>query len=88
MTRENAKPEVKARRVVAEFDRDGVFVMWPGGGVSLFADAETVVRIIRKTDRIDAVRDDAIVATVIDWRNTPEGFVPPTADANVEGGRS
>lgn len=69
------KPRVRSQRVVVEYNGGDWMVMFNDGHVEVFGDAQAAATAIQ---RAAARRNDGITVTRIQWRNAPEGFVPPT----------
>ena len=65
----------RSQKVVIEWsDGNGWSVMFDDGAVRFFATPEDA---LRKVQRAAARGNKGITVTTIEWRNTPEGFVPP-----------
>lgn len=66
-------------RVIAEpDDGDGWLAMDDAGRVRRYPSAPALRRAVERRDRREAGRR-GIVVTMIEWRDVPEGFVPPDA---------
>lgn len=65
----------RKQRVTIEYtDGDGYMVLFANGDVSTFGTPELAIKAIQKR----AGRGNkGVTMTTIEWRNTPEGFVPP-----------
>lgn len=70
-------PPVRVRRVIAEpAEGGGFWAMDENGACRWFEQPEALLHWIRGRDRAAAARGRSTI-TQIEWRDMPEGFVPP-----------
>lgn len=62
------------QRIIAEWDGLGWLVMLEDGTVKYRKTPETVMSLVKS---LAHAAEGDIIITVLEWRNTPDGFVPP-----------
>lgn len=76
------KVEIRSRKVIVELEREGKAESWltmdETGQIRNFPTPQGVVRWIKTRDRAAAARGVS-TATMVEWRNVPDGFTPPEA---------
>jgi len=78
MTKTQLLTGARRQKVVVEYRFDGGpewWVMFNDGAVEVFDDSGHAMKAIR---RAAARRNVSLTLTMIEWRNAPTGFVPPT----------
>lgn len=73
-----SRPQVAVRTLVVEAGEGGALLaMDDAGVVREFLSAEAVVAWVKSRDKRDPAAKVAMLATRIEWRSMPAGFMPP-----------
>lgn len=75
-------PEIKVRKTIVcpDDDSDGFMTMDEQGNIAVHRTPEAVVQAVKTRDAA-AARRGTSTATLIEWRDMPDGFVPPALPA-------
>ena len=69
-------PGIAVRKVVVSLDDGEWWAMDQDGDIRTFLTPERAVAWVKGVDK-KAAKEGQSTATVIDWRNVPNGFTPP-----------
>jgi len=79
---QTVKIDIKGRKVIVERQVHGRAESWltmdDKGVIRNFPTPQEVIRWVKARDRAAASRG-VNIATIVEWRDVPEGFVPPEA---------
>lgn len=71
--------QITTRKSIVEACEDGYMAMDEEGFITVHRTAVEVVRALKRRDKANAQKGLS-TATLIEWINVPEGFVPPSVE--------
>lgn len=73
-------PQFQYRKTIVSPHVDGLMAMDEDGQISVHPTPDALIKALQKRDKATA-RKGASTATLIEWRDMPEGFQPPEIDS-------